>query len=371
MLEKGKINAGEFQVVVITYTIGSSILVAPSLLATLAKQDAWIACILTMVIGLSFVFLYNRLASLYPSMTFVEYNEKILGVWGGKITSLLFLFYYYYLTAALLREIGDFVTTQIMVETPIHVIMIMFLFISLMGVRLGIEVICRTAIIFFPWITVLLFLLFVFLIPEIELVNIQPIFGEGIRSIMNGAYKNLGLPYLELSILLMITPFVTDKEKMKKAFYKGTVIGGITLSILTTLSILVLGSDFTARHVYPAYILGKKISIGNFLERIEVIVAIIWFFSIYFKLTICYYGLTLGLAQFFGLKNYRILLYPLAFLILAFSILSHPDIVHFHTFLAKTWTPYSLTICFFLPLSLLVIGKIRKKRSATKASKDF
>lgn len=43
MLEKGKISVNQFTTFVITFTIGSSILVAPSGLAHDAKQDGWIA----------------------------------------------------------------------------------------------------------------------------------------------------------------------------------------------------------------------------------------------------------------------------------------------------------------------------------------
>lgn len=89
--------------------------------------------------------------------------------------------------------------------------------------------------------------------------------------------------------------------------------------------------------------------------------AFIWIFTEYFKLTICFYGLTLGLVQLLGLQNYKILLFPLAFLILTFTIFSHPDIVHYQNFMSIAWTPFSLTICFFMPLLLLMVGKIRKK----------
>ena len=136
-----------------------------------------------------------------------------------------------------------------------------------------------------------------------------------------------------------------------------------------TLSILVLGADLTARQTYPSYMLGKKIKIGTFLQRIEVIVAIIWMLTIYFKLTICYYGLSVGLAQLFGLKNYKILTFPLAFLIIPFAIFMSPNIVSINQFITKTLTPYSFTICFILPLLLLMIGKV-KKRSASKATKQ-
>jgi spore germination protein KB len=368
MLEKGKINSGEFLLLVITFTIGSSILVAPAFLAALAKQDAWIAYAVTVLISLSFIFLYNQLATLYPSMTYVEYNEKIFGKWIGKISALLYLFYIFEITSGSLREIGDFFTTEVLVDTPIQIIMIIFLLTSLIGVRLGLEVISRTLVIFFPWIVVLLIFLFFFLVPEIKIVNIQPILGEGIKPIINGAYHNLALPFLELPILLMITPYVTEKIKMKKAFYKGTLIGGFLLTILIMFCILVLGSDLTARQTYPSYMLAKKISIGNFLERIEVIVAIIWMLTLYFKLTICYYGLTLGLAQLLGLKNYQILLFPLAFLIITYSIFAYPNSVYFQDFIVKSFTPFSLTTSFLLPLLLVVIGKIRVKHSASKAS---
>jgi spore germination protein KB len=369
MLEKGKISSGEFLILVIIFTIGSTILDIPSLLIKLAKQDAWIASILTIFISLFFIFIYNQIAKLYSSMTYVEINEKVFGKWIGKMMALLYLFYFYYLSASMIRDIGDFFATQILVETPIQIIMIMFLLISLMGVRLGLEVICRTALIFFPWIVALLFILFLVLIPEIKLENIQPILGEGLKPSIKGSYHILGLPYLELLIFLMITPYVAEKVNMNKAFYRGTLIGGIVLTIVIILSILVLGADISARQSYTTYALGKKISIGRFLERIEVIITIIWIFTVYFKVTICYYGLSLGLAQVLGLKSYKILLFPLAFLIITFSIFSHADIVHFNNFTAKTWTPYSLTVCFFLPLLLLVVGKIRKKYSTFNVTK--
>jgi spore germination protein KB len=108
-----------------------------------------------------------------------------------------------------------------------------------------------------------------------------------------------------------------------------------------------LGADISARQTYPSFILGGKLNSGDFLERIEVIVAIIWVLTVYFKGTICYYGLSLGVAQVFGLKNYKIILYPWAFLIVVYAIFSHPDSVHFHNFLVKTWTSFSLTIYFF------------------------
>lgn len=359
ILQKDKISIGSFQILVILFSIGSSILIAPSILAEKAKQDGWLAYLLTIMIGMFFIFLYNRLASQFPTMSFVEYSELVLGKWLGKIVSLLFLSYFFYLAATLIREIGDFFTTNVMVETPIAVIMIMFLLTSLIGVKMGLEVIGRTATIFFPWTIGLIFMLCVLLIPEYLLENILPFFEGGIKPIMQGSYHTLGVPFLELAIFLMIFPNVIEKEKLNRAFYFSTFIGGAILLILVALSLLALGPFIASQQEYPYYILGKKISIGGFLERMEIIVAIIWFFTIYFKLTICFYGLAKGIAQLVEIRSYSLLLFPLAFLILSFSTIIYPNTVYFHQIVNITWVPFSLTICFLLPLVVWIVGKIR------------
>ena len=359
MLEQGKISTNEFQILVITFVIGSAILIGPAPLAEAAKQDAWISAVIVAICSLMFVFIFNKLTSVYPSMTFVQLNEKIFGKWIGRITSLLFLAYTLHIASAQVSEIGEFFSTQILVETPSVMIMILFVFTSLIGVHSGIEVISRSALIFFPWIMLLLLILFLFLIPEVKLENIQPILGGGIKPIMKGVYFHFGLA-AELGILLMITPYVNNKIAMKKAFYKGASIGGCIIFLIVLFSVLVLGANLTANQAYPSYILGKMISIGNFIERIEVIVAIIWFITLFLKLTICYYGLSIGLAQMMRLKDYKPLLYPLAILIISFALIMHPDIVHLHQFLKTTFTPYSSTFCILLPLALLMVGKIKK-----------
>ena len=368
MLEKGKINAGEFLVVVAAFTIGSSILIVPAPGAETARQDTWIAAVITLLTTLFIIFIFNQLATLYPSMTYVEYNEKICGKWIGKVLTLPYLFYVFFIVCGQVRDIGDFFTTEILVDTPIQMIMIIFTFTSLIGVRLGLEVICRSAVIFFPWIIMLFVLLCSFLIPQIKLENIQPVFAEGLKPIIKNVYINWGQT-LQMGIFLMIMPYVAKKEEMKKTFYKGFLIGGIVMVTVITLSILVLGADLTARQSYPTYMLGKKVRIGTFLQRVEVIVAIIWMLTIYFKMAICYYGLSLGLAQLFGLKNYKILTFPLAFLIIPFAIFISPNSVILQQFTSKTLTPFSFTICFMLPLILIVIGKV-KKRSASKTTKQ-
>ena len=86
-----KISVRQFTVVVMFYTIGTSILVIPAGLAADAGQDAWITTMLGWLIGLGCVGLYMMLGKQFTNMTLYEYNEKVFGKWAGKI---IFSFFY-------------------------------------------------------------------------------------------------------------------------------------------------------------------------------------------------------------------------------------------------------------------------------------
>ncbi|PLR80694.1 spore gernimation protein [Bacillus canaveralius] len=361
MLEKGKISVSQFTVLMILFMLGPAILFSPSVLAAEAKQDAWMAAALGGGIGLLFVWLYTTIGNRFPGMTLVEYCEEILGKWLGKIVALLYFSFFFILAALLLRNIGDFVTVQIMPETPIEVIHIMFLSVVIMGTRLGLEPIARAGEILMPW-TIIFFLIVVFsIIPQIDFQKIQPVFEEGIKPVIRGSLSVVAFPYLETVIMLMLYPFVNSINKVRKAFLTGSLIGGIVIIIITALCILVLGADYTARNLYPSFVLARKIDIANFLQRIEAIVAGMWFITIFFKLTICFYASVLGLAQTLNLKEYRPLTLPLGMILVVLSIIISPNMVYFQTLLAKTWFPFTLTYGFFLPLLLLVVAIFRKK----------
>ncbi len=66
----------------------------------------------------------------------------------------------------------------------------------------------------------------------------------------------------------MIFPSAINVHKSaQKGFYIGTIIGGVVLITIVTLSILVLGPTNTSQRAYPSYALAQRISIGNFFTK--------------------------------------------------------------------------------------------------------
>lgn len=361
MLEKGKISVRQFTILVTLITIGDAILVLPSIAAFEAKQDAWISAMIGLAIGLLIVYLFTIVGRLYPGMTLIEYNEKILGTWFGIAASLLFLAYPFLSIAAHLRELSDFMTTHIMQETPVQAIGILFLGIIVMGVRLGLETLARAAEILFPCI-ILFFLMFVlFLSPQADINNMLPVFVDGIKPVIRGSIASIAFPFAELVVFLMVFPYVNQTSRIRRSFLLGALLGGIILITIIAMSILVLGADLVARNLYPSFSLAKKISIGRFLERVEAIMAIMWFITTYFKITLYFYTFSLGFAQVLRLREYRLLTLPSGMVLLVLSIVIAPNITYYNVAISAYWPLIDCTYSIILPLLLLVVYVLRKK----------
>lgn len=363
MFENWKISSRQFKYLVILCFIGTSILRIPSGLAADAKQDAWIAALLGILMGLILVWIYTSLGSLYPNMTITQQSEKILGKKIGKVVSFLFVLFLYVNCSTIVWISANFLTTQILIETPLEVIIILWIVVVVFGTRLGLETIARAGEILFPIVIVLFIILVVSVSPNIkDLNNMKPMFESGMKPIIKGALYLLTYTTMTNIVLMMIFPAnVVNVKDAKKSFFSGTIFAGLMLFIVALLSIIILGSDFSRRNAYPSYVLAKKIHIGNYIQRIEIIIALIWFITVFYKTILYFYGSIIGLTQTLGLKDYKSLTLPLGMILVVLSIVIYPSNIYLDQWDATTWLPFIFMPALVLPLLLLIIGFIRKK----------
>ncbi|WP_223067191.1 GerAB/ArcD/ProY family transporter [Paenibacillus caui] len=364
MQEIGKIGVRQWMILVILYMIGTTMLIIPSSLATETKQDAWLPALIGIVAGLLPVGLYSSIEHLYPRMTLMEMNEKVLGKGLGKAVSLLFAVWALIASSQVLYYVGDFMNTHIMPETPIQAFHIIFMLVVIMGVRLGLQTLARSAEFFFPWFIALYLGLLLFISPKIKLDNIQPVFETELKPVIRAALFFLSFTSLTLIVLLVLFPsYINKPGEARKAFFWGSLISGVMIMVIVATNILVLGSDLTARSVYPSYALIKKISVGNFLQRIEAVMAGLWFITLYYKIALYFYAAALGLAQTFSLKDYRPLTLPLGMIAIVLSLIVYPNVPYLKQWNTEFWLPLILTIGLIYPLILLGVGACRKKLS--------
>lgn len=363
MLKQDKINAYQFILLFIIFTIGGSILLSPSISVSFAKHDAWIAGLLTIIISILLIQLYIKLCIQYPNQNLFEICDQVLGKWGGKIFSTLFLLYILLLTITLLEDFSNFLSIQVMARTPKEVFYITFLSLTVFSIYSGLEPVARSTELLFPFLFFLYVLESLLLIPEIDLLELMPVLEFGTKPILIASYHFMSFPFLQLFILMVFIPNLNHPKETKKVYIVGTIIGGILVILETFYSLTVLGVDITSRNIHPSYLLAKtkKINIFNFFQRIEVMVAFLWGISLYIKTFICFYAFIIGCGHIFKLKEVRSFILPFSVLLLGLTIIFTPDFMTYSKFNKQIWATLSWIIGFILPLLLLMTAMIRKR----------
>ncbi|WP_342543898.1 endospore germination permease [Lysinibacillus sp. FSL K6-4013] len=363
-MEKEIISSRQFTIVTFLYSIGTAILIIPASITSAAKQDAWIAASIGIILSLLVLKLFLTLANQTPSLNFIEANEKILGRFFGKITAICFLILTFLSAGELLYFIGIFMKTEVMPETPTMAIALLFSIIIMYAAYLGIETFARSAEILFP-LFVFIFIFFVVCItPQITFENIQPVLEATKSSMFYSIIRFMSIFSFPLIVLLMLYPAgVNVQQSAQKGFYIGTIMGGFVLVTLIVLSILVLGPENTASRTFPSYALAQRISIGDFLQRIEIIMAFMWISSIYIRTFMYFYTTVVGLAQILKIKDHRPLILPMGLIVMGLSQIVHPNIVHSNNYNNEIWPIFSFIFTILLPILLLIVAVIRNRKS--------
>ncbi|WNS43507.1 endospore germination permease [Paenibacillus sp. MMS20-IR301] len=364
MKNRSGISFRQFYIMTFGLTIGTSILVVPSGMARTAREDAWIAALCSLAINLIMVVLYIALARLHPGRNIFEIFEDTLGKWLGKAVSLLYLFYFLILTGTLLGDLGFFISSEIMPETPMEVVQIIFLTAAVVSAGKGIIVLARVGELLFPWVLFLFLILTLALTPQIEWNHIKPVLEGGWTPIFKAGYQSA--MFQEVIVLMTFLPLVKKPRDGERAFLLGTFAGGVMLSIIVLLSILILGIEQTENSTFPAYALSKTINIANVLQRVEGILITIWVLTFFIKISLLYHSILKGIQTVFRLKSPGHLIYPLAVLFILIAWNTYINTVYVNEIIATVWGNFSFIHLLLIPFILYLITLLTKKRPAAR-----
>ncbi|MGG1617558.1 endospore germination permease [Paenibacillus sp. NRS-1782] len=362
-LEKDRISTTQMMILGFLLLIGDTALVYPTIMTTGAHEDAWIAGLICIPLGLACIKLIVSASNIDPTKTIIELSLQGLGKWVGGAVALSYLFFFLLETSIYVREIEDFMCTQIYEGTPGGVIRSMAIILLVYGLRLGLETLGRAAQIFFPFFAFFLICLIVLLFPEAQIERIYPILNTPLPDMLHTIMFGVFFPFGEMCVIFMVLPYVQKKSNTSRNILISLLIGAVALNLILFLSLTVLGAYFSEHEFYAAYILAQRINIANFLQRIEALMATTWIISTYFKTVLFFHAFVLGTAQILKLKSYRPLIFPVAFLIYGLSHLIAKNIIFYVKEVPPYWLNWEITNAFAFPLILLVVYHIRKRIS--------
>ncbi|MFX3636132.1 MAG: endospore germination permease [Candidatus Pristimantibacillus sp.] len=358
----GKITVRQFTILIVLAVIGDSILILPTMVAASAKQDAWLSMLLAVLLGLLVGGVFAAIANRLQGKSLIVASQTKLGIVVGSLVGFLFLIDFFMCILTLMSEMGQFMTTQIMPETPVNAIILLFSTVIIIAFRYGIEAFARMSELLFPVFLTLFACLVIFLFPQVDIANLQPIAANGFGPIMRGSLPAFTAGFAEMVFLLMLVPHVASSAKLTKPIMSGFIIGGVILLLVMLFCVLVLGPNLMETKYYPTFILAQKIMIGNFLERLEAILAFLWVITVFYKTLLLYFALTTGIAQLLRLKENRMLTIPLGMILLVGTVAGTPNITVYNEIVSYYYPWFDMVFCVGLPVLFLMMLFVTGKK---------
>lgn len=344
----------------ILYQLGSAFLVLPTHLASVAKQDAWISLLLVLTVQMMMILVYTGIMKHLNGVPFEEYIQKLLGKWLGKLFLLLFSLMFPFLIMSLsLRDLGEYLTTVIMPETPQEAIFALMLGAVIYVVFCGVTTIGRAAEVLFFLVMALLALGYLPLLPTAKVSNLLPVFEFGWKPIVNASFTNIAFPYIESVLFLYFTVQDRKPEKWRNVVMKSSLYSGVLFLYVTLIVITVLSPGVVSSLTFSSYFVVRTISFSEFFERFEVAVSVVWFIAIFFRMSLLMYVSARGLASVFQLGNYRSLLIPLGVMAYVLAGVVWPNTAVLVTSY-RIWPFYAMIFGIICPILIWILGQVKK-----------
>ncbi|MGI6604683.1 MAG: GerAB/ArcD/ProY family transporter [bacterium] len=317
--EEGRISSWQLGALLGSFLIGTSTIMRPT---TQAGRDTWLAYLFALIAGLAVAWLWFALTQRLEVPT-IQGIFATLGHYMGAPLALLYLWYYLYLCALVLRKISELYVTAVMPETPILVFAGVIVLLAAISVWSGLEVIGRLAELFFPFIALAILISHVLILATPNLVHwehLTPVLDRGITPVLRATLSILTFPFAETILFANVLPFTLNRTQSWRMVMSITIFVGLLLMLSATLDSAVLSID-TVRSSFTTLSMLREVNVGDFLTRVEVVGIFTWTLGGFLKLSLCYWVLSLGLAEFLGLPDYRSLVFPLGIIMVSLSIL--------------------------------------------------
>lgn len=364
-----KISSSQCLLLFITLVTATAVLFVPAITAQEARQDGWLsALVFSTLFGLLVAVICTSLGLRFPGRTVIQYSPEILGRFLGKLAGLGYIFFFIHINSIIVREFGDFLTTVFLPDTPIDIFVATLLLLGASAVRNGLEVIARMNQFVFPLLLFSYMLIIVLVARDMDLHNLLPVLEGGIGPVLKGSFSPSAFRG-EVCLILMLLPSLNNSKEATLTTVKAVMWIGILLTVDTVATLAVFGPDITSVQVFPFLNLARYISLGNFVERIESLVILIWVAGVVVKVSLIYYVAALAAAQWFNLREYRPVVLPIGMLIGVLSITGFANSRELVEFIAKIWPPYGFSFELILPTVLLLAAMLRKKGGTRDAQK--
>ncbi|MEW6723303.1 MAG: Ger(x)C family spore germination protein [Bacillota bacterium] len=358
----GRISS--YQAVLLLIAIGSATIFQglTSFLIDTGGQAGWLGAIAAALIATPLVASYVILARLFPDETIYQYSPRILGKVGGTLAGLSMVGYFLYIVIVVFRVTGDFLISAVLWETPISALILILVVLTLVAVYLGIESLARYTEVAMPVFLVSIVVIVFLAVPQMNLGQLLPIYGSGLRGILKGGLMAASV-IMETLVILVLYPSLRDKPRLGWWPLMAAAVSAAVFGLIAFAEVAFFGAQVSQALSFPIYSLISNISLSSFFERFDALSVVIWVAAVFTKVSLAFYAALLGIRQIFGIR--RAWWLPLLLATLTYVAALLPESLAQARELQALFGRFALFYAAGLPLLLLVVARLRRLRGGT------
>ncbi|PWW06257.1 spore germination protein KB [Paenibacillus cellulosilyticus] len=291
-----RIGTYQLFVMVIMFHIGSTPLFQ---LGSKAKQDSWLAVLLGAAAGLLVMVVFVMLQQRKPDASLVGLMQLAVGRWAAAAIGLLYAVYFAYQSMRNVRDFGELTSLSLLQNHPKWLIMAVILLIAWYTVVNGNEAFFRTTQLLFIVMLASYCSLAILIVSNrlSRLSMLRPVMEEGPMPVVHAALPDIfSFPFTQGVIFLVFWKYVANWKAVRRASYWGYIASALFIVFMNAMSMTVLG-PLAATSSLPFLEVVQLVQVGNFIERLDVVVTLLMFIGLYVKLTAFYLAAVLVLRE--------------------------------------------------------------------------
>lgn len=358
MSKEKTISNWQLKTMLFMFILGTYIIVGGAT-AGRAGKDLWIALTLAASIAIGFFFVLAALQKRFPGKDLADYNTIVFGKFIGTFINIIYLVYFIFLEILVYGNLIFLFTDLFFEQTPNWAIASAMNFLTVIINLSGLETIAGMSELTSPIMLILIAVttFFALISPGVDLGNLFPLGASGLIPILEATRNNLSFPMGELIVFAMFFHRIEKPKNLRNDLIKGTVFAVSILLITIIRNILVFGGTLEI-FSFPSAMVVRHIEVGGFIERVEPIIVIGWFFSIFLKASILLYASVAMASKITGVKSKLYLIIP----IIAIGHTVGPTLLGTEfiiRFINDYVYPWMFVLQMGVPVLLLLIARVR------------
>ncbi len=274
---KGKISSFQFFSMLFLSRILTTVTYLSSYTKNIRLSDMFIQPVFRIAAGILIMvpvyFLYKK----YEDKNVLDLISEKSNVLG-KIVSIFYVAAFFYFTVVTLARLDLFAGTIVFPETDVDFMIAVAIILCCYGAYLGFEPLARTSVISSIFVIPALAFIMLTLIKKVDLLNLTPIFYNGVMPVVETAVDSVGQT-VEYAVIVLMLPRV--KGNTKKGFFIWLILQTLLMAVMVFFACTVMG-NYAQTQLFPFHTLASLAEFAMF-SRLDAVFTSVWIMCAFIK----------------------------------------------------------------------------------------